>query len=64
MDVRRVDAREFRYNELRSLAVPLVFVGSIGISFVSVQAAELFWLLALLVRPVLLNVIYRSAAQE
>ena len=33
--------------------MPLVFLLSIGISFVGVTAAELFWFLAFLVRPVL-----------
>jgi len=60
MDRRRVDTQEFRYNELRTLTVPLVFVLSIGVSFVSVLAAELFWLLAFLVRPVLLKIMNRS----
>lgn len=62
MDKRLVDSREFRYNQLRALAMPLVFVLSIGVSFINVPAAELFWLLAFLVRPVLLKIIGRSAA--
>jgi uncharacterized membrane protein len=62
MDVRNVDAREFQYNQLRALTVPLVFVLSIGVSFISVHAAELFWLLAFLIRPVLLKITHRSAA--
>jgi uncharacterized membrane protein len=52
MDASRMDERERRYNEL-GLSVPLVFLVSIGVSFVSVTAAELFWFLAFLVRPVL-----------
>ena len=33
--------------------MPLVFLVSIGVSFVSVTAAELFWFLAFIVRPML-----------
>ena len=39
------------------LTVPLVFLVSIGVSFVSVTAAELFWFLAFLVRPALRGVL-------
>lgn len=52
-----MDRREFRYNELRTLAVPLVFLLSIGVSFVSVTAAEVSWFLPLLVRPALLKIV-------
>ena len=51
-DVSSMDERERRYNEL-GLSVPLVFLISIGVSFVSVTAAELFWFMAFLVRPAL-----------
>ena len=51
-DVSSMDERERRYNEL-GLSVPLVFLLSIGVSFVSVTAAELFCFLAFLVRPAL-----------
>jgi hypothetical protein len=56
MDTSRVNEQERRYNEL-GLSVPLVFLISIGVSFISVTAAELFWFLAFLVRPVLHRVI-------
>lgn len=62
MDTRSVDARELRYHDLRGLAVPLVFILSIGVSFISVTAAELFWLLAFFVRPVLMKFTHRSTA--
>jgi hypothetical protein len=45
------DERELRYNELE-LSVPLVFLLSIVVSFISVRATEYYWFLALLVRPV------------
>lgn len=47
-----MDEREYRYSAL-GLSVPLVFLLSIGISFLSVPAAELSWFIAFLVRPVL-----------
>ena len=53
MNVARVDPRELRYNELQSMAVPVVFLLSIGVSFFSVSATEYFWLLGFLIRPVL-----------
>ena len=56
MDNSLVEEQERRYNEL-GLSVPLVFLVSIGVSFISVSAAELFWFLAFLVRPVLHRVI-------
>jgi len=56
MDGSRMDERERLYNEL-GLSVPLVFLISIGVSFISVTAAELFWFLAFLARPVLHRVL-------
>jgi uncharacterized membrane protein len=56
MDGSRMGERERLYNEL-GLSVPLVFLVSIGVCFISVTAAELFWFLAFLVRPVLHRVI-------
>ena len=59
-----IDPRVVRYNDLRGLLVPLFFVLSIGISFVSVTAAQLSWvLIATVLRPILLRYIrrYRSA---
>ena len=41
MNMSRMDESELRYNEL-GLSVPLVFLVSIGVSFVSVPAAECF----------------------
>ncbi|MDQ3965678.1 MAG: hypothetical protein M3246_04375 [Actinomycetota bacterium] len=54
-----IDPCVVRYNDLRSLLVPLFFVLSIGISFVSVAAAQLSWLLIAMVRPILLRHIRR-----
>ena len=56
MNMSRMDESELRYNEL-GLSVPLVFLVSIGVSFVSVTAAEYFWFLAFLVRPALLRIL-------
>jgi uncharacterized membrane protein len=56
MDMSRTGEREWRYNEM-GLSVPLVFLLSIGVSFVSVTAAECFWFLAFVVRPVLLRIL-------
>jgi uncharacterized membrane protein len=52
MDASQTEERERRYNEL-GLTVPIVFLLSIGVSFVSVTAAECFWFLAFLIRPAL-----------
>lgn len=52
IDASRISERERRHNDL-GLAVPLVFAVSIGISFISVTGAELFWFLAFAARPVL-----------
>ena len=62
MDAAQMNPFEFRYNELRALVVPLIFVISIGVSFLSVWATQVFWLLAFLVRPVLLRVLLRRDA--
>jgi hypothetical protein len=62
MDTARVDPREFRYNKLWSLTVPLVFLLSIGVSFISVKAAEYFWFISFLIRPVLLRILRHPAA--
>jgi hypothetical protein len=56
MDTSLVQVHERRYNEL-GLSVSLVFLISVGVSFISVTAAELFWFLAFLVRPVLHRVL-------
>ena len=56
MNMSRMDESELRYNEL-GLSVPLVFLVSIGVSFVSVTAAEYFWFLAFLVRSALLRIL-------
>ena len=52
MDASQSEERERRYNGL-GLTVPIVFLLSIGVSFVSVTAAECFWFLAFLIRPAL-----------
>jgi len=48
-----LDARVVRYNRLRGLFLPAIFVSSIGLSFVSVDLARLWWLLAFLAGPML-----------
>jgi uncharacterized membrane protein len=57
-----VDPREFRYNGLRIVVPPLIFVLSIGVSFFSVGLTQVLWLLGLLTRPVLLRMLRRSSA--
>jgi uncharacterized membrane protein len=57
-----IDPHELRYNQLRTMAVPLIFVLSIGVSFFSVWVTQYFWLLAFLSRPVLLRILRRSSA--
>ena len=64
MDATRMNSRQRRYNELLVLAMPLVFALSIGVSFISVPAAELSWLLVFLVRPVLLGITHYSGTYE
>ena len=54
MDTAQLETREFRYNQLRALVVPLIFLLSIGVSF-SVWATQVVWLLAFLIRPILLR---------
>ena len=49
-----LDPRVVRYNRLRALFIPTVFVLSIGLSFISVDIARLSWLLlGLLTGPIL-----------
>ena len=56
-----IDPRLVRYNNLRALIVPLVFLLSIGVSFLNVYAAELCWVLLLTTtRPVLLRYVERD----
>jgi uncharacterized membrane protein len=54
-----LDPRVARYNNLRGLLLPTIFVLSIGISFISVEIARLSWLVALLLRPVVLRYMQR-----
>ena len=55
-----IDPRLVRYNNLRSLIVPLVFLLSIGVSFLNVNAAKLCWVLLFMLRPLLRGYIERS----
>jgi uncharacterized membrane protein len=64
IDAGRMSSRQRRYNELLVLTMPLIFAFSIGVSFVSVRAAELSWLLVFLVRPVLLRITHYSGTYE
>ena len=47
------DARAIRYNNLRALLLPSVFVLSIGVSFINAEIARGSWLLAFLAGPLL-----------
>ncbi len=55
-----VDPRLVRYNNLRALIVPLVFLLSIGVSFLNVNAAKLCWVLLFTLRPLLRGYIDRD----
>jgi uncharacterized membrane protein len=55
-----LDPRAVRYNNLRALFLPTVFVVSIGISFISAEIARGSWLLAFLAGPVLQRYTRRS----
>ena len=62
VDATKGDPREMKYNELRDLVVPIIFLISIGISFVSVHAAEFSWLLIFLLRPALLRILWSRSS--
>jgi uncharacterized membrane protein len=55
-----LDPGGVRYNNLRALFIPSVFLLSIGISFISVEVARFFWLLAFLTGTPLLRYAQRS----
>ncbi len=55
-----LDPQAVRYNNLRALFLPTVFVVSIGISFISVEIARVSWLLAFLAGPVIQRYTRRS----
>ena len=55
-----LDSRAARYINLRALFLPTVFVLSIGVSFISVEIARGFWLLAFLAGPLLQRYTRRS----
>ena len=57
-----IDPRIARYNKLRALFIPTVFLLSIGISFISVPVARLSWLLAFLVGPILQRYVQRFSS--
>ena len=61
MDTAQLDAREVRYNDLRGIAIPLIFLFSIAVSFFSVWVAEGLWILTFLVRPWLIRMFGGSA---
>jgi hypothetical protein len=51
-----------KYNELRDILVPTMFLVSIGISFVSVLAAECSWLLIFLLRLALSRILWSRSS--
>lgn len=59
LDTAGVDPREVRYNELGPLGPSLIFGVSIGVSFLSIWAAQYLWLLALFFRPAILWILRR-----
>ena len=52
-----LDATTIRFYRIRGLGIPLIFVLSIGISFVSVRAAIFSWMLLFVVDLVILRII-------
>ena len=56
----RVPMNTIRIYLIRGLAIPLVFLISIGISFFSVNAATYSWLLLIVADSVLLRVLSRQ----
>jgi TMEM175 potassium channel family protein len=50
-----IDPLLVRYENIRAMVIPSVFLLSIGVSFVSVRATEYGWLLLFLARPALLR---------
>jgi uncharacterized membrane protein len=55
-----LDPRAVRYNNLRALFLPTVFVLSIGMTFISAEITRVSWLLAFLAGPVLQRYTRRS----
>jgi hypothetical protein len=50
-----IDSSEIRLHRIRGLGIPLVFLISIGISFISVRAAMFSWVLLFVVDSLILR---------
>jgi hypothetical protein len=57
--LRDVDARLDRYNTVRALYAPLIFLLSIPVAVAAPTAATYMWILVLEGRPILRRVTYR-----
>ncbi len=51
-----LDARTVRLHRIRGLGIPLIFLLSIGVSFISIPAAMLSWILLFIIDFVILSV--------
>jgi hypothetical protein len=57
--LRDVDARLDRYNTIRALYAPLIFLLSIPVAVAAPRAATYVWILVFVGRPILRRVAYR-----
>ncbi len=51
-----LDARTVRWHRIRGLGIPLIFLLSVGISFISIPAAKLTWILLFVIDIVILEI--------
>ena len=51
-----LDARTVRWHRIRGLGIPLIFLLSIGVSFISLTAAKLTWILLFVIDIIILEI--------
>lgn len=51
-----LDARTVRWHRMRGLGIPLIFLLSIGVSFISLTAAKLTWIILFVVDIIVLEI--------
>lgn len=51
-----LDARTVRWHRMRGLGIPLIFLLSIGISFISLTAAKLTWIILFVIDIIVLEI--------
>ncbi len=51
-----LDARTVRWHRMRGLGIPLIFLLSIGVSFISLTAAKLTWILLFVIDIIVLEI--------